>query len=389
MATQLLESLLSDQQLADYRADGVFWVDTAHGPVRLGHRYDLRHITLGGIERSLCVIPDTWELLPDADVWATLLLWLNTEPDRFFRVAIRNPGLPDDLPLSRTPRPICSPTPGMPRGSDLADILSAELQRMENRSRGVTDALNPPTTGLAPIDAALAGLRRGHVALVVGAPGSGKTALAVGTALRTAAGSRCNHDDGDPMREEVLYCAPLGEPLAIARALIAHDAMVRREDLLHQSLSQREWHRVVDAFADLSAAPLQIDAGSRTPAEAWPSGAAETPTALVVVDDAAALPGDLTHTVGRARELGYERDAPVILITSVPTSRGDGPDLGDLPAGIADQLDVVVSIAPRGPGRVVTPTTVSVLKNRVGPRAECRGVLVNGWGRVLAILPPG
>lgn len=56
--------------------------------VRLGRKYDLRHVSLAGVERSLCVLPDTLEQLPDGDLWVTLLLWLTHDPDRFFRAAL-------------------------------------------------------------------------------------------------------------------------------------------------------------------------------------------------------------------------------------------------------------------------------------------------------------
>lgn len=378
-ATKLLESLLDADQLRDYRTDGVFWVNTPRGRVRLGREYDLRHVSPGGVERSLCVVPDTWEALPDSDVWATLVLWLNDDPDRFFRVAIENP----HLPLDRRGPPRSDP----PRRDGLADLLEAELNRMEDVHTTGARPLSAVATGLARIDTALAGLGPGHVVLVVGAAGSGKTAFALGAALRTAIRSRRRYDDGDPMRDHVVCCAPLADPLATTRALIAHDAMVRREDILHQGLTDEDWCRIVGTVALLSSVPLRLEVPGAEPACGWPPEPCDHPTPLVVVDDAATLHGDLACTLAQARELARARDTTLVLTASASGPRGGAPDLADVPAAVADRADVVVAITPRGRGRDVTTATVSVLKNRLGPLVECRAVLVNGWGRFLPVLP--
>ena len=58
-ATDLLRSLLDDDQRADYDRTGGFWVPTPWGPVRLGTLYALVHrpVDQPGIERVLCVVP--------------------------------------------------------------------------------------------------------------------------------------------------------------------------------------------------------------------------------------------------------------------------------------------------------------------------------------------
>lgn len=92
VAEDLLVSLLDAEQRASWRAHRRFWVDTPRGRVRLGRLYDLRHRPGDGTERSICVVPVDHMTLPPADIWVNLLLLLRTDPDRFFRVAIPNPG---------------------------------------------------------------------------------------------------------------------------------------------------------------------------------------------------------------------------------------------------------------------------------------------------------
>ncbi len=103
-AEALLESLLQPQQLGDWRSRRRFWVDTPRGPVELGKLYALVHRPNDdpGTERILCVVPDGYQRLPIADIWANLLLVLAVEPDAFFRVAIERERRPASL-ATRTP----------------------------------------------------------------------------------------------------------------------------------------------------------------------------------------------------------------------------------------------------------------------------------------------
>ena len=90
-ARELLESLLTNEQRADFWRSGGFWVPTPRGPVRLGELYRLVHrpIDRPGVEDVLCVVPRVYGDLPRADIWTNLLLTLAVEPERFFSVAVR------------------------------------------------------------------------------------------------------------------------------------------------------------------------------------------------------------------------------------------------------------------------------------------------------------
>ena len=86
-ADALLESLLGEQQRAQWLSRRRFWVETPFGEVELGR---ISHLRFNGVDRTplvLCVLPTRSSELPDADIWTSLLLVLRAEPRRFFDVA--------------------------------------------------------------------------------------------------------------------------------------------------------------------------------------------------------------------------------------------------------------------------------------------------------------
>ena len=91
-AERLLLALLDEEQQAEYRATGGFWVELADGGrLRLGTLYHLIWRPASGpdYERVLCVVPEGHDegLTPPADIWTNLLLTLLGQPDQFFAVA--------------------------------------------------------------------------------------------------------------------------------------------------------------------------------------------------------------------------------------------------------------------------------------------------------------
>lgn len=93
-AGELLASLLTDEQRADWEARHRFRVETQHGTVELGrlHAMPFWSRTVAG-ELELCVVPQGKDDLPEDDLWANLLLSLRADPRTFLTVANwRRPG---------------------------------------------------------------------------------------------------------------------------------------------------------------------------------------------------------------------------------------------------------------------------------------------------------
>ena len=90
-ANELLESLLTPEELQEWRRDGRFWVSTPHGRVQLGQLYQLPFQPRNAAgDLVLCVVPNEPPRsppMPGPDIWANLLLVLRTDPARFFEVA--------------------------------------------------------------------------------------------------------------------------------------------------------------------------------------------------------------------------------------------------------------------------------------------------------------
>lgn len=89
-ANELLESLLSPPQLAEWRRHHRFWVPTPYGSVQLGWLFHLDFRPEGnGRPLVLCVVPvePHRSRMPLPDVWVNLLLVLQADPRHFFGVA--------------------------------------------------------------------------------------------------------------------------------------------------------------------------------------------------------------------------------------------------------------------------------------------------------------
>lgn len=86
-AQSLLESLLSVEQLEDWRTRRRFWVPTPRGKVELGKLYNLSFQDSSGTNLIICVEPEACFELPEADIWTNLLLMLRADPEHFFDVA--------------------------------------------------------------------------------------------------------------------------------------------------------------------------------------------------------------------------------------------------------------------------------------------------------------
>jgi hypothetical protein len=130
-AERLLASLLTDEQRRDWELGCRFEVATAVGTFELGRLFDIGYRAPGGDEYRLCVVPDGYEQLPVADVWANLLLALRDDPLWFLAVANwRRPG----GDWHRGPVPVGRALPGGPGGP--GQLIAAGGDRVDEVAVG-------------------------------------------------------------------------------------------------------------------------------------------------------------------------------------------------------------------------------------------------------------
>jgi hypothetical protein len=87
-AENLLLSLLTPTQAAEWSVTKCFWVETQYGRIQFGEISNMRFTSRAGEELRLCVVPQNHGRgLPLPDVWVNLLLAINVDPKGFFTVA--------------------------------------------------------------------------------------------------------------------------------------------------------------------------------------------------------------------------------------------------------------------------------------------------------------
>jgi replicative DNA helicase len=133
-----------------------------------------------------------------------------------------------------------------PRLRGMGEILPPFLEAIEDR--GDETLLGLPT-GFARFDDLTAGLHSGHLVIVGGRPGMGKSALAFNVAQNLAL--RGGHPVG-------IWSLEMTEQ-EVALRMLCSEAEVPSAVLTKGHLSQAQWSRVVRAGRALAAAPLYVD----------------------------------------------------------------------------------------------------------------------------------
>jgi len=158
-----------------------------------------------------------------------------------------------------------------------ADMARATSKRLEE-AYDAQGALRGLSTGLTRLDDCFRGLRAGALYVVAGRPGSGKTALGLNIAARTALKANL----GALVFSLEMSAAELGD------RLLASEARLNGEAIAAGRLEQAEWARTASVLPRISDAPLWIDERAGTRIEDLTATArklhAERRLSLVVVD---------------------------------------------------------------------------------------------------------
>lgn len=133
------------------------------------------------------------------------------------------------------------------RRRDISDVMSVVLNTLQDtRDRGTTVIGTP--TGYRPLDEILTGLHDGDETIVAGRPGTGKTAFALGVALRIASAGY-----------GVLFNSLEMPAEQLGLRLLAMQSGVDLQALRTGRVENKEWPEIIQAVADLSSISLQID----------------------------------------------------------------------------------------------------------------------------------
>jgi len=266
---------------------------------------------------------------------------------------------------------------GSRRSESIGPILETSLAEIEDRPPGAPVGLS---WGFQGLDLLTQGLRPGHLVVVGGRPGMGKTSLAAEVAAKVAL------DQGGAV---VLFSLEMTRQEMAFKVLTAR-AEVPLRALLQGLMSDAHWQRIFEVAQQLEKVEFFIDDTARPRVAEVVAKAralhASTGLDLVIIDYLQLLKDggrsgnrnlELTEISGALKELAKELQLPVLVLAQLsraPERRQDHrPQLGDLreSGAIEQDADLVAFVyrqevyEPTNP-EVKGQAEVIIRKNRHG-----------------------
>jgi replicative DNA helicase len=289
--------------------------------------------------------------------------------------------------------------PRLPKSPDRRSdtVLEKLVARIDKRSAGAP-ALDTVATGFASLDRVLAGgLRRRDLVILGGDVGSGKSALALGIAIRAA-------QAGVP----TLYFSGETSPERLMERALAIEGRVSVDDLRLGKLDETTRAAVGAAALRLRRAPLLIQPLHGSNFEEIGSALDIVPRRqLLVVDSlqltasprpAARLEDRIALSVRALKALAVKWDLAGLVVAQLPRHNAQRPDprpiLDDLggQGAVKQDADVVLMIFREEmyrPGQGVEGATeLIVAKNRNGPTGFVDLFFYPRWLRFVDMLDP-
>lgn len=254
---------------------------------------------------------------------------------------------------------------------EIADTYWPVLEQIVERRRPLTGAL----TGLATLDAHLLGLQPGHLVILGGRPGGGKSSIALQLAVHVA-----QHTPGHVL----FFSIEMSNQDQFFR-LLAHLSPVDGHLLQSGHLPPHIVRKVADTLPALQQLRLSIDQ-HEAPALPYIRSRARRVKAqhglsLIVVDYLQIMRHDraetreqqIAATTRGLKSLGRQLDVPVLALSQLSrTADGQRPTLASLrESGSIEQEANVVLLAHRpdvAPGEAPKPMELIIAKNRSGPK---------------------
>jgi replicative DNA helicase len=289
--------------------------------------------------------------------------------------------------------------PRLPKSPDRRSdtVLEKLVARIDKRSAGAP-ALDTVGTGFASLDRVLAGgLRRRDLVILGGDVGSGKSALALGIAIRAA-------EAGVP----TLFFSGETSPERLMERALAIEGRVSVDDLRLGKLNETTRAAVGAAALRIRRAPLLIQPLHGSNFEEIGSALDIVPRRqLLVVDSlqltasprpAARLEDRIALSVRALKALAVKWDLALLVVAQLPRHNAQRPDprpiLDDLggQGAVKQDADVVLMIFREEmyrPGQGVEGATeLIVAKNRNGPTGFVDLFFYPRWLRFVDMLDP-
>ena len=130
----------------------------------------------------------------------------------------------------------------------IRDVLSAELEKLEQLSRSGNDLVGTPS-GFTELDKITGGFQAGNLIVIAARPGMGKSSLVTNIAEKAAV---------DHRRPVALFSLEMSEA-ELAQRFIASQASIHGDDLRKGKVAADRWPKIMKASARLAESPLYID----------------------------------------------------------------------------------------------------------------------------------
>jgi replicative DNA helicase len=207
-----------------------------------------------------------------------------------------------------------------------------ECQQLMQSRHDATDALTGVPTSLEWLDEMTSGFQRSDLVVIAARPSVGKTGFAIQAALHAASSGR-----------PVFFASLEQSGVQIAERAVAHTAGVSLQRIMQpKRVEESEWPRIVNAMAELSGLPLQMDESGALSVEAISARArqcnADNRLGLIVIDylqqiippKADKMADAIQHVTRALKALAKELAVPVILLSQLNRDGEDRPVLKNL-----------------------------------------------------------
>lgn len=251
----------------------------------------------------------------------------------------------------------------------MPELIGILLDRVQTAAELAADADVEVPTGLDALDHAIGGLRSGDLILLIGAPGSGKSSLAISLIRHVVLDAGC----------PAVFASLQSKSEHVLLKIISGATRISPRNLGAGKLTDREWCVLADVTSLLATAPLMVcDGAVQSPqsldADVLTSNERFGRCALLAIDHSqllspmsatngeSILDTSLREVCRELKLLARRRDCAVLLIES--------SNLGGAVVDLIPEADVILELRRTGHPSTESGAErceVGVLKQQMGP----------------------